>query len=1061
MKGRVILSGVVSALIVALGAMLSCSEGARQNSKQPVAKSAERLLFAPGQFAAMNVTTPPAVRTVLGNDGRLTAIGLGASGAVQRAQQNAAAGSAYTISALPSTTATSTPAIARNWDGTFVAMARTFPGSANILQRSAQTTSNGTYGSWTHEAGDFSASTGQGMGAFGPALVAAADGRLDGYIVDINGALAFNSQTNIGAATWLGSWAAVAPASAPVVRSEPAVIKRGDGLMQVFVRTASNGLSFVTQPSAGSWSGATWSSIANAVIVGSPAVALGPSGLVTAVALGWGNDTKSGFGAWTFADDGAGGWTWAQIGGASYSSPVAVTDGDGKIHVFSVNAARHLQQNVQTGSGWTWTWTELAASAGTLSSAPAAAKNSNGDIEVFARFDDGSLRRMSIQKTTGTLLNSWSSLGGTWTLPAEDPPSPLAAVTTQHNDNQRTGANLKETVLNVGNVNPYQFGLLFKRTIDGYVYAQPLYVPNLTINGVQRNVLIVATMKNVVYAFDADDPDQTAPLWTLSLGSAAQSMYPVPIPNRDFATNLTNPCACQNTVPYLGITSTPVIDAAANRLYLVAFGSDTNQTPDTWTSGDTSCPGHFSATPNCGTFALSTPRFNYFHKIFSINLTTGAVVDKKTLTPTFPCPTSAGANGCGNGVSAGGTINFTSRFQLQRAGLLLSSGNLYVAFAGSNDADPFYGWVTGVNASNLSTTVGTFVTIPAKKNIVAAGGVATNMGGIWQSGGGPAADSSGNVYFQTGNGPFDGYQAGGVDYGDSVLKLNSSLGLVDWFAPSFNHLKDVDGSFLDYPAVSDSDLASGGVLLLPGNRALAGGKPGFFHLLDTANLSHFHDPDQNVQNLQATRSSYSSATCDSYWQINRPEANIHGSPVFWDDPKSGGLVYVMAEHDHARAFRYSFGTSSFVSSTTSTANPSSPTGCRCYPAAHGFASYPCAVPESWSSDLTFDGMPGAILSLSANSYWGGTGIVWANRATNADATKATVTGTVSAYDAQDLSKRLWSSDDTPANGMLSPLGNFAKFVPPTVAGGKVYMATFDDPGAANHIAVYGLYNNIH
>src|SRR5262249_2616521 len=73
-------------------------------------------------------------------------------------------------------------------------------------------------------------------------------------------------------------------------------------------------------------------------------------------------------------------------------------------------------------------------------------------------------------------------------------------VLTQHNDNQRTGANLNETILNTANVNVGQFGKLFTRNVDGHLYAQPLYVSNLNIGGKTRNVLFVATMHNSVYA---------------------------------------------------------------------------------------------------------------------------------------------------------------------------------------------------------------------------------------------------------------------------------------------------------------------------------------------------------------------------------------------------------------------------------------------------------------------------------------------------------------------------------------------------------------------------------
>jgi len=79
------------------------------------------------------------------------------------------------------------------------------------------------------------------------------------------------------------------------------------------------------------------------------------------------------------------------------------------------------------------------------------------------------------------------------------------SVWTQHNDNARTGANLAEDQLNVKNVRPTSFGKVSEWPVDGQVYAQPLYLANVSLNArITRNIVYVATMKNKVYAFDAD-----------------------------------------------------------------------------------------------------------------------------------------------------------------------------------------------------------------------------------------------------------------------------------------------------------------------------------------------------------------------------------------------------------------------------------------------------------------------------------------------------------------------------------------------------------------------------
>src|SRR5262249_3303667 len=103
------------------------------------------------------------------------------------------------------------------------------------------------------------------------------------------------------------------------------------------------------------------------------------------------------------------------------------------------------------------------------------------------------------------------------------------SVLTQHNDNSRTGAYLQEVQLTTSNVNPHQFGKLFTCPVDGQMYAQPLYVSNITMaDGDTHNVVYVATMHNTVYAFDADNPlAANAPLWSRSLGPSA----PLPDPN--------------------------------------------------------------------------------------------------------------------------------------------------------------------------------------------------------------------------------------------------------------------------------------------------------------------------------------------------------------------------------------------------------------------------------------------------------------------------------------------------------------------------------------------------
>ncbi|HEY2587649.1 MAG TPA: hypothetical protein VGI81_18020, partial [Tepidisphaeraceae bacterium] len=137
-------------------------------------------------------------------------------------------------------------------------------------------------------------------------------------------------------------------------------------------------------------------------------------------------------------------------------------------------------------------------------------------------------------------------------------------VLTYHNDTSRTGANLNETTLTPQNVNASSFGKLFDYTVDGQVYAQPLVVRNLNIDGQVHNVLIVATENDSVYAFDSNDPTagprHNGILWQTSFIDPANGITPVP--EQDVENN--------GVGPIYGITATPVIDRSTNAIYVVS-----------------------------------------------------------------------------------------------------------------------------------------------------------------------------------------------------------------------------------------------------------------------------------------------------------------------------------------------------------------------------------------------------------------------------------------------------------------------------------------------------------
>jgi len=140
------------------------------------------------------------------------------------------------------------------------------------------------------------------------------------------------------------------------------------------------------------------------------------------------------------------------------------------------------------------------------------------------------------------------------TVSVTEAPPGTVSVLTYRNDDVRDGANLNETTLNLSNVNSGQFGKLFSLPVDGQVYAQPLYLPNLSIGGAQHNVVFVATENDTVFAFDADGGSQS-PLWSKHLDSALQI-------NDD-----------EGIKPLLGITSTPVIDPTTGTIYVLTDGN--------------------------------------------------------------------------------------------------------------------------------------------------------------------------------------------------------------------------------------------------------------------------------------------------------------------------------------------------------------------------------------------------------------------------------------------------------------------------------------------------------
>jgi hypothetical protein len=349
-------------------------------------------------------------------------------------------------------------------------------------------------------------------------------------------------------------------------------------------------------------------------------------------------------------------------------------------------------------------------------------------------------------------------------------------VYTFHDNLSRDGVNSHESVLTPTNVNTATFGKLFSCPVDGVVYAQPLWVPALNIDGSAHNVVFVVTQHDTAFAFDAD-ANSCVQLWRVNLldQSHGDATGETSVPSADVGFNI------GNIQPEIGVTGTPVIDAATNTMYLVAKSLDAG-----------------------GAFHM---------RLHALSLLDGS---EKFL---GPIDISTSIDGSGAGESDGG-VAFDARTANQRSGLTLVNGVVYVPWAAHEDADPYHGWVIGFDAGTLAQV--------SQFNVTPNG----TRGGIWMGGGAPAADDRGNLYLLTGNGTYDGTASN--DFGDSALKLSRDLSVTDWFTPYNQAALET----------SDSDLASSALLLLPDQAVgpthllVASGKEGRVYLIDRDDMGH-------------------------------------------------------------------------------------------------------------------------------------------------------------------------------------------------------------------------------
>ena len=558
-------------------------------------------------------------------------------------------------------------------------------------------------------------------------------------------------------------------------------------------------------------------------------------------------------------------------------------------------------------------------------------------------------------------------------------------VLTNRYNISRTGANTAEALLNQKNVNVNTFGKIFTRGVDGQIYAQPLIVSDLDFQGgVIRSVVIVATSRNMVYAFDAEDPAQCHPVWRVDLDPPGST----PVPRLDYGPGY------QDFTAEIGITSTPVIDRASGTIYLTSKSK-----------------------------LIVNGTSHYSYRLHALDLRTGAekpagraIIAETEVNGdgTFDFISGPSVAGTGEG-SVNGILTFNVFLQLQRPGLLLQDGVLYLAFASQGDRDPFHGWVLAYGASALDF-IDAYCTTPN-----------WGEGGVWQSGCGLAGDGVGNVFAVCGNGesikdgdgqalpsppnPTNAQLASGPFFGHTLLKLSLNedrkLTLVDWYTP-FDILAR---------NANDDDMCAGPVILPWNNLVGAWGKDRAYHIADRDNLGKFTVGSNKIVQFAPGMTA----------PVNGGgTAHIHCAPVFFEDPVIGPISYVWGENDKLRGHRFDTASSQFE----------------------------IMPPPKLLTDSNLPmGMPGGMLSISSNGDGAeavnGSSILWALHPTRADANRLTVAGILQAYRADDIRHPIYSSNHDPRG--IDDLGDFAKFCPPVIANGRVYVATF-----SQQLVVYGL-----
>jgi hypothetical protein len=540
----------------------------------------------------------------------------------------------------------------------------------------------------------------------------------------------------------------------------------------------------------------------------------------------------------------------------------------------------------------------------------AGATSSTYTTPATSAADSGSTFLVVVANSAGMVSSSSAVL----TVTSGIQPPAGTDVLTYKNDRNRSGQNLTETTLTLSNVNSSTFGLLRNLPVDGKVDAQPLYASQLSVSGTAHNAVFAATEHDSVYAFDSDSG---AVLWQVSLLATGETT--------------SDARSCDQVVPEIGVTATPVIDRSAGAhgmIFVVAMSKD----------------------------AAS----NYHQRLHALDLTTGAELLNGPMEVAATYPTSGG-----------GVTTFSAGQYEERAALLLMNGTIYTSWTSHCDIPPYTGWIIAYAESTLART--------AVLNVAPN---STAGPAIWMSGGGPAADSAGNIYLLTANGAFETtLDANGFpnlqDYGNSFLKIataGGSLSIADYFT-MYNEVAESSG---------DIDLGSGGGLLLPDmtdatntvrHLMIGAGKDGAIYIVNRDSMGKFN----------ATNNS------QIWQQVNGALGSVFSTPAYFN-----GTLYYGDSGSTLKAFK--------MTNAKLGASPQSQSATQ-------FAS------------------PGTAPSVSANGT--ANAIVWAHENANP--------AVLHAFDASSLAIEIYNSNQAAGNRDQFGTGN--KFITPTVADGKVFVGT--------------------